>query len=166
MIVLNVILQEAIQPALELLPEKMNSDVAKVMLLAIGLQESRFKYRFQIVKGNPYVKGPARGYWQFERGGGALGVLNHPATKFLAQDVCKARDVAPNSMAVWNAMETDDILAAAFARLLLFTDPLRLPSVNDAAGGWDLYSRTWRPGRPHRETWDEFHAQARAQVLA
>jgi len=163
-IVLNVILQEAIQPALELLPEKLTSDEAKVMLLSIGLQESRFKYRFQIVKGQPYVKGPARGYWQFERGGGVLGVLNHPATKFLAQDVCKARAVAPNSMAVWNAMEEDDILAAAFARLLLFTDPFRLPK--DAAGGWDLYMRTWRPGRPHPETWNEFHAQARAQVLA
>jgi len=165
-IVLNVILQEAINPALKLLPEKLTSEAAKVMLLSIGLQESRFKYRYQIVKGQPYLKGPAKSYFQMERGGGVLGVLNFPGTKFLAQDVCKARDVAPNSMAVWNAMEEDDILAAAFARLLLFTDPLKLPSVNDAAGGWDLYMRTWRPGLPHRETWDEFHAQARAQVLA
>jgi hypothetical protein len=101
-----------------------------------------------------------------ERGGGVLGVLTHPASKFIAADICEKRDVAPNSQAVWDAIEHDDVLAAVFARLLLWADSLRLPAVDDAAGAWALYLRVWRPGRPNRASWDEFHAQASAQVVA
>ena len=54
----------------------------------------------------------------------------------------------------------DDALAAVAARLLLFTDPKKLPELSDAAGAWNLYVRTWRPGKPHRKTWDAFHAEA------
>ena len=62
-------------------------------------------------------------------------------------------------------IERDDVLACGVARLLFFTDPLRLPAVGDTASAWDLYARrTWRPGKPHRQTWDAFHAQAREQV--
>lgn len=49
-------------------------------------------------------------------------------------------------MAVWQAIERDDVLACALARLLLYTDPSRLPDLGDEAGAWDLYLRTWRPG--------------------
>ena len=74
--------------------------------------------------------------------------------------VCQSRGVAFSATAIWNAIETDDVLAAAAARLLLFTDPKRLPAPDDADGAWNLYIRTWRPGRPHRKTWDALHAQA------
>lgn len=47
------IYETAIVPALELLPPKMSSKRAVVMMLAIGLQESRLIYRRQI-------KGPAK----------------------------------------------------------------------------------------------------------
>ncbi|MGL5703631.1 MAG: hypothetical protein ACRCW5_11040, partial [Cetobacterium sp.] len=52
-------IETIINPALELLPSKMNSDKAKVMLLAIGLQESRLIHRRQI-------RGPAKSFLQFE----------------------------------------------------------------------------------------------------
>ena len=39
----------AITEALSLLPDRMASDEAIVMLLAIGLQESRFQHRRQLV---------------------------------------------------------------------------------------------------------------------
>ena len=58
------------------------------MLLAIGLQESRLTHRRQI-------GGPARGLWQFERGGGVAGVLRHAASRDHALSVCDARRVAP-----------------------------------------------------------------------
>jgi hypothetical protein len=74
--------------------------------------------------------------------------------------VCVLQDVPFNATAIWNAVETNDVLAAVAARLLLFTDPKRLPAVDDAAGAWRLYMRTWRPGKPHRKTWDAFHQQA------
>lgn len=32
------------------------------------------------------------------------------------------------------------------ARLLLYTDPARLPELGAEAGVWQLYLRTWRPG--------------------
>lgn len=144
----KVIRSTAIEPALALLPDRMSSESALRMLVAIGLQESRLLYRRQ------FGNGPARGLWQFERGGGVLGVLKHLSSREHALAVCKARGVAPLSPDVWAALEHDDILAAAFARLLLWTHPKPLPV--DVVGGWDLYISTWRPGKPHPNTWRDY----------
>ena len=144
--------------ALLLLPAKMTSPAAEVMLLAIGLQESRLTHRRQI-------GGPARGLFQFERGGGVAGVLRHPASRDHAVRVCDARGVAPVPEQVYQRLEHDDVLAAAFARLLLYTDPARLPAVGEVGASWDLYLRTWRPGRPHRHTWGVLYAQAMEAVI-
>jgi hypothetical protein len=150
----------SIKEAFTLLPAAMNTPAAHVMLHAIGLQESRFQYRRQMVGNPPRPTGPAKGFWQFERGGGCTGVVSHPASRYWMAQVCKARGVTFNATAIWNAIEHDDVLAAATARLLLFTDPRRLPDTTDTKGAWNLYIRTWRPGKPHRSTWDAFHAQA------
>jgi hypothetical protein len=158
----RTILAEAIEPALEMLPAGMDTPQARVMLLAIGLQESALEHRYQVLKGGR--KGPARGLWQFERGGGVVGVLTHKASRKLAQEICDHREVPAVSYEVWRALEHDDTLAAAFARLLLWTDPLPLPGVNDEAGAWDLYARVWRPGRPHPSRWPANHKQAREVV--
>lgn len=166
MILLDSILHTAINPALKLLPVKMDTDAARVMLLAIGLQESRMMYRFQKVPNRPYDKGPARGLPQFERGGVAA-VMGHPACKDLALAVSKARGVPFDSSLIHARMEFDDVLAFAFARLLLWADPKPLPGVDaDHETAWQCYLRCWRPGKPHRETWDQFHADARAQVMS
>lgn len=143
--------------ALLLLPARMTSPQAEVMLLAIGLQESRFTHRRQI-------GGPARGFWQFEKGGGVAGVLRHPSSKDIAVRVCDARGVAPVAEQVYQRLEHDDVLAAAFARLLLWTDPRPLPAQGEVTAAWDLYLRTWRPGKPHRQTWDALYAQALEEV--
>lgn len=154
----------AINAGLALLPSAMDTPAARVMLLAIGLQESRFTHRAQIINGGG--KGPARGLWQFERGGGCAGVVRHNASRYWMSEVCKARGVGFDSASIWRALETDDVLAAAAARLLLFTDPKRLPGVSDRQGAWDLYTRVWRPGKPHRHTWDALHNEAAAVVAA
>ncbi|MGV2895064.1 hypothetical protein ACNPPY_04675 [Achromobacter sp. AGC78] len=154
---LKTVIDTAIAPALGLLPATRDTREARVMLLAIGLQESRFVHRRQI-------KGPAVGFWQFERGGGVRGVLAHASSWADARAVCAIRDVEPTSTGVYNSLAHDDILAAAFARLLLWTDPQRLPSLGDADGAWSLYLRTWRPGKPHPETWPALYAQAIAAV--
>lgn len=162
---LNTIVKLAINPALAMLPSAMDTPEARVLLLAIGLQESEFMHRRQM--GN----GPARGFWQFERGtraslGGVTGVCLHPASRHWLQRLCAARkaEFAPDS--IWRALETDDVLAAGVARLLLYTDPLRLPSVGATAAAWDLYARTWRPGKPHPTKWPGNHAKAVAEVRA
>jgi hypothetical protein len=166
MILLDTIQHEAIGPALALLPQRMDSREARVMLLAIGLQESRFMFRFQKLAGKPYQKGPARGFWQFERGGGVHGVMSHPASGDLAERICIERAVPFDSALIHARLETDDILAAAFARLLLWTDRKELPALDASHDeAWDCYARNWRPGRPHRDSWNEFHAQALAQIL-
>lgn len=155
----------AIAPALELLPAQMTSPEAVVMLLAIGLQESRFQHRRQLVGRPPRPAGPATGFWQFERGGGVTGVLSHRASRDHAHALCRSRDVIAAPAEVWVALQHDDVLAAGFARLLLWTDPHRLPPLGDAQAAWDLYIRTWRPGKPHRQTWDALYAQALREVL-
>lgn len=167
---LDQVIQNAINPAMALLSAGMDSPAARVMLLAIGLQESRFEHRYQVVQGRPGAKGPARGFWQFERGtaasrGGVWGVFLHPESAALLKAVALARGVPPSPSNIWERLETDDVLAAAVARLLLWTDSKPLPKVEDVQGAWNLYAiRTWRPGKPHRQTWDAFHAQALAVV--
>lgn len=150
----------SISKALFLLPPAMTSPEARVMLFAIGLQESRFTHRFQVVQGRPGVKGPARGFWQFERMGGCKGVVNHAASRYWMHHLCQTRGVDFTATAIWNGIETDDVLAAGAARLLLFTDPKRLPAVGDESAAWNLYTRVWRPGKPHRSTWPALYAEA------
>ena len=158
---LTEITDAGLDPAFALLPPAMDSERARVMLLAIALQESRLLYRRQL------GGGPARGFWQFELGteksrGGVWGVYLHPASRYWLSELCKARAVAFNPRAIYEAIEFDDVLAAGTARLLLFTDALPLPALNDEAGAWNMYAkRTWRPGKPHAATWPGFHKQAR-----
>ncbi|MCY1532450.1 hypothetical protein D9M68_677250 [compost metagenome] len=45
------------------------------------------------------------------------------------------------------------------------TDPARLPALGEVAKSWELYLRTWRPGKPHRHTWDALYAQALEEVV-
>jgi hypothetical protein len=150
--------------AMALLPSAMDSAEARVELVAIGLQESRLTYRRQLVGNPPKPVGPAKGLWQFERLGGCRGVVQHPASRYWMSSVCQARSVQFSATAIWNALERDDVLAAAAARLLLFTDPRKLPELGDERGAWNLYLRTWRPGKPHRSTWGEMYAQAMAHA--
>ncbi len=86
---LDQITDHALRPAMALLPARMDTSEARCMLLAIGLQESRFVHRRQI-------GGPARGFWQFERGtpasrGGVWGVFLHAASRDWLAELCRAR---------------------------------------------------------------------------
>lgn len=157
---LETITRNALKPAMALLPPKMGTPEAYMMLLAIGLQESRLSARCQVLEGGG--RGPAHGLWQNERGGGVLSVLTNPTTRPYAIKVCSAFNIPPDSRSVWDAIETNDVLAAAFARLILYADPMPLPGRNDESGAWSLYAiRAWRPGRPHPETWPANFKRAR-----
>lgn len=138
--------KEAVNESYKLLPMKMDSPFARINQAAIGYQESDgYLTRRQ------YGNGPARGYWQFEEGGGVRGVMEHKSTAELARSVCHARGVPFVRRAVWESLETDDVLAAAFCRLLMWTDSGKLPT--NEADGWAMYARTWRPGKPHPDKW-------------
>lgn len=138
-----------IPSAMALLPERLDTPAARAMLVAIGLQESRLEHRRQI-------RGPAHGFWQFESGGGVHGVLTHHASKPIVEPVLEVLRYRPGDC--YFAIVDNDVLACVFARLLLWTHPRPLPV--DAGSAWAYYLECWRPGKPHRETWDHFYAQA------
>ena len=141
-------LLRCVEPGLALLPAYMTSDMARVLLMAIAGQESGWSARAQ-------VGGPALGYWQFEQAG-VDGVMS--VTASLAAAVLSTLDLLrPNAYA---ALEYNDPLACAFARLLLWSDAAPLPAIGDAAGGWDYYVRNWRPGKPDQTRWGPAYATA------
>jgi hypothetical protein len=146
----------AIPAALSLLPENMDSAAARLLLMAIGFQESAFEHRVQ-------VHGPARGFWQFEKGG-VQGVLLHHASSVEALKAINAMGYRTDREEVHAAIRDNDILAAVMARLLLWTHARALPEADDVEGAWQYYLSLWRPGRPHRDRWDANHAKARAFV--
>jgi hypothetical protein len=153
---LDVALETIILPALEFL--QMDSPEARVMMLAIGLQESGMEARYQVL--NNGRKGAAKGLWQFEKGGGVLGVMRHRASKKQALLACRAHGLPWEQDPIWRALEHDDILAAVFARLFLWTDPEPLPEVGDMDGAMDLYHRVWRPGKFDPDRWPGNYAKA------
>lgn len=146
--------EHTLPAALDLLPGRMDTPAARAMLLAIGLQESRFEYRRQV------GPGPARGFWQFEKGGGVAGVLKHPISKPLIVPICEHLRYSPTPDVCHSAIEDNDVLACCFARLLLYTDPSLLPGPKQSWEGWEQYLRNWRPGKPHPETWPKFYREA------
>jgi hypothetical protein len=139
-------LELAVKPALSLLPPAMDSTAARAFVIAICLQESELKARRQL------PAGPARGYAQFERPGVA-GVLTHAASRQHALAVCHDLDIVPAQSAVHAALQYQDVLCAAFARLLLWTLPQPLPGRDEAPEGWEQYLSAWRPGKPRQSTW-------------
>jgi len=133
--------------AFALLPGAMSSREARAMLLATGLQESKFTARRQL------PNGPARGFWQFERAGGVTEILTTPSTKPIIEPIVSLFRFVPTPAACHEAIQNHDVLAACFARLLLWRDPRPMPSELEADKGWQIYLRNWRPGKPHPSEW-------------
>lgn len=154
-------LRMAIEPALRLLPAVMESAEARAMMLAVALQETRLLHRRQV------PSGIAHGYAQFEAGPQAAiaGILQHSATSLKAIALCQALDIRPTVIGVYDAIEFNDVLCAGFSRLLLWTLPSALPGPQETTNGWNQYLMAWRPGRPHRDTWDSNYAAAWNTVL-
>lgn len=142
--------------AFALLPPAMNTPAAKAMLLAIGLQESRFLSRRQ------WNYGPARGFWQFEKGG-VRGVCRHPDTITplnAALRTLRYESLIGQTANLHYAIEDNDVLACVFARLLLWSVPAGLPPRANPTAGWSQYLAGWNPGKPHRPTWDAYYSEA------
>lgn len=146
--------------AYSLLPTIMASDRATAMLLAIGLQESRFKHRYQIPVAH------ARGFWQFEQAG-LHGVLEHSMTADHATNVCWQLGYRSTNVEwLHPALQHNDVLACGLARLLLWTVPESLPGPEDADEAWEQYLSAWRPGKPRPDNWHQFYRRAWNHVRA
>lgn len=142
-----------LDPALALLPKEMDSVRARAFVIAICLQESKLEHRRQ------GGGGPARSYAQFERAG-ILGVLTHEQSQAHASAICALLDVKPLVSNIYTAIEFNDVLAAAFTRLLIWTLPQALPRRDEHQAAWTQYLEAWRPGKPRPQSWSEYYAQA------
>lgn len=127
------------------------SDNAAVLLLATAGQESSWKYRLQ-------QGGPARSYLQMEGGAasGLAGLFKLFPSKVSA--ICSGFDVPCNLTTVFEAIAWHDPVAFSMGRLLYWSNPAPLPAVGDAAGSWQYYLDTWRPGAPRPDAWPAVYA--------
>lgn len=142
-----------VRPALRLLPARMDTPEAEAMLLAICAQESGWRHRRQ-------MGGPARGWPQFEISG-VRGVLEHPASRDMAASVCAMLAYPTNDYPrLMEAIEHNDLLSVALARLALWRLPEPLAGPDDADEAWRQYLEAWRPGKPRPEKWVELYAEA------
>lgn len=141
---------QVVEPALDYLQRLGGPKVtarATRLLLAIARQE-----------GGPdllrrQTRGPARGVWQFEAGGGVRGVMHHPRTAELAHALTDSFGVRYTLSDVHRALELNDTLACGFARLLLWTEIGPLPKTEHDA--WAEYLMLWKPGQPRPTHWPE-----------
>src|SRR5262249_55301759 len=132
---------------------------ARLLLVAIGCQESAFKTRRQL-------KGPARGWWQFEKRGGGDEVARVPKSQ-------PFRDAARES-GFHNDMDTHYVaiggpageLACTTSRGILWAYPQPLPERGDEDGAYSYYTRVWRPGKPSRARWSTSYQTALEVVPA
>lgn len=146
-----------LDPGLSLLPARMDTPQARAMITAICLQESRIVHRRQI-------GGPARGFAQFEVAG-VSGVMTHRASSGWCEQIVGLLGYRMEAQELHAALEHNDPLCCVFTRLLLWTLPEPLPEMGDVVGGWVQYLDAWRPGKPHRHTWDSFYHKAWEWVI-
>lgn len=152
----QTVLAKVIVPAFALLPAQMDTPQARVMLLAIGGQESGYRTRQQ-------DNGPAHGLWQNERPIQQL-LIDNKASAAEVYALCKSRAVSPLAHDMYWALLTDDIFAADIARLILWCNAEPLPELGDCAGAWRYYDQTWRPGKPRPADWPDNYRAALAAV--
>jgi hypothetical protein len=140
-----------IPAAFSMLPGRMDSPEAEAMILAIGAQESGFTDREQM------QSGPARGFWQFERGA-VNRVLAHETLGPIIKAILPQMAYKPWDC--YDAIQHNDVLACIFARLLLWTHPAKLTEKDGPGEGWAQYLETWRPGKPRVVDWPENFGRA------
>lgn len=156
----DIFLHDIVDPSLKWLTSVSgtpSADNARVLVMAIAGQESHWEHRRQI-------GGPARSYWQFEKGGGVAGLFRVTPSQLRA--VCETLDIPYDQATVFEAMAWNDTLACCMARLLLWSDPRALPPVGNKEAGWQYYLANWRPGAPHPEAWPTVYDQSLAAMRA
>lgn len=149
--------------AMSVFPAHLSTPEAQALILAIGLQESDFEHRQQLIGNHrnwwESMKGPAVSFFQFERIGIAE-VLRHHATSDDAFEFTQRLGYPTDVGTLWEALKHNDLLAAGFARLALRRVPEALPGPQDVDEGWKQYLQVWRPGKPRPERWHSRYRRA------
>lgn len=131
-----------------------DSEAARVLLMAIAGQESKWTARLQ------GGGGPARSYYQFEGSGGGLGEVFAGCPQWV-RIVCEALDIPFDQRTVFEAMAWNGILQTCMARFLLWVGrPDPLPPYGDEGGAYQYYDSIWRPGAKRPHDWHDNYVQA------
>jgi len=94
----------------------------------MGLQKSILSARFQAAPASSALrKGAGRGLWQM-RIDDVSRLLTTNSTKERSEAISNKYVGAVHPHAVWATLEYNDVLAALFARLMLWPDPAALPA--------------------------------------
>lgn len=154
----KILNEQILTPAFQLMADaRFDKPQARVQAVAIALQETALRNRIQ------QPNGPARSYWQFERNGGVAEVMVHAATGPRLRPIVTLLNYNFDKHQLHDVMAHNDLLAACMARLLIYIDPRPLPTT--AAQGWEQYLARWRPGKPHKATWQDNWDNASRIVL-
>ena len=86
--------------------------------------------------------------------------MTHSASKPHLVKMCDALDIPFDEAVLYEAIAWSDTLAVAMARLLLWTDPAKLPEIGEPDAAWRMYMANWRPGKPHPATWPDRYRTA------
>ena len=141
-----------VRPTLRWLGEKYATHEAEVLLIAIAIQESRLAARRQ------QPSGPARSYWQIEPQT-AKAVYLKWGTGQRALDKLGLRPVT--LLIAKEQMEWSEVGSCIIARGILYLDSKPLPWVGNEDAAWDYYAnRTWRPGKPRHNAWQQSYSTA------
>ncbi len=143
-------------PGLSLLPSEMTSPEARVLLVAIAMQETGLVTRSE-------VGGSAFGFYQFMEIG-VDGVFSHAETGHLAADVAKVLQI-PVDENFYEAVRWNDHMGTVLARLNLWPDPAPLPAIGQQAEAMDYYGRIWRPKVVAVRRWPAAYNAAIACVM-
>ena len=149
------VLAEVIVPGFTALPSEMDTPEARLIVLATGGVETQFRTREQ--DGHP--AGGANGLFQMQYNC-VLDVMHNKASGNLVWNLCGVLGVTYGSNAIFDALLTNDELAACMTRLAYWCDPRPLPQVGDMMGAWDTYERVQRPGKPSHSRWKQCYPQA------
>ena len=132
--------------AMALLPAHLTCAESKAMLIAIAMQSSQFSFRRELM-------GHDRSFWALGAQTHIKVVAEHELTRGPIAAVCDALCYDTSVFSAYMAVEHNDILACAYARLLLSLVPGKLPSRDQPQLGWDQYLAVWRPSHPRPEPW-------------
>lgn len=150
-------LETIIVPTLAPLGAPFDTRDARLMLVAAGMQESRFEARDQ---GDPDVPGPARGLWQFEKI--ACRDFVERGHRRLQHAVrCRRAIGVLEPMRLWWLIGEPrfDPVACLLARDALFRHVAEpLPQPGDVDEAWRQYVAAWKPGQRDRERWTRSYA--------
>lgn len=151
-----------VRPALAWLGPRYASREAEVMLLAIAQQESHIAWRRQ------HPAGPARSWWQAEPPtvAGVVAKWDYGRDRLKALGLLNTVGLPAGPHDLPTIVELSELAACIVARGILWLEPSPLPPIGDVVGSWAYYvDRTWRPGKPHPETWPEaYHGAIEATV--